>query len=478
MPPQIATVLFAVGIAGLFWLDRDSSVRPSKALWLPIIWLSEAGSRSLATWLDMGAPAEIPGQIPESSPFDQLVASTLMLLGAIVLIRRGRLVSSVLKASWPITLYFSFCLVSLLWSDFPGWGLKRWVRAMGDLIMVLIIVTDAQPTGALRRLFSRIGFVLLPASFLLMRYYPGLGTVYDPWGKSEITGVTTNKNSLGNLAFLMSLGALWQVLTLVRDRGEPNRARRLLAQCTLLALGIELLSIAHCATAVACSILGGGLMLFCSLPPIRQRSAAVHALVLLILLGGGLTSLLGGSAAITGALGRKPDLTGRTDIWKILIPIVPNPIGGAGFETFWVGPRVKTIMTLVGGYQMTNEAHDGYVEVYLNLGWLGLGLIGLILGQGYSMAVRVFRRDFALGALLTACVATAAVYGISEATFRMLGLEWVFLVLSVVVASRAASAGLGPSQSARPLAEPGFGAEENWPPILEVAGQQSWPCSQ
>ena len=81
-------------------------------------------------------------------------------------------------------------------------------------------------------------------------------------------------------------------------------------------------------------------MLATSLPLIRRRPAAVHALVLAILLVGGLTKFLGGNAAITEALGRKPDLTGRTEIWNILIPMVPNPIGGAGFETFWVGPRV------------------------------------------------------------------------------------------------------------------------------------------
>src|SRR6266478_2366812 len=111
MPPQIATVLFAVGIAGLFWLDRDGSVRTSKALWLPIIWLSIAGSRSLSAWLGMGLPLEIPGQPPPTSPLDQLAAATLILLGAIVLIRRARDVTRLLKANWPIVLYFSFCLV-------------------------------------------------------------------------------------------------------------------------------------------------------------------------------------------------------------------------------------------------------------------------------------------------------------------------------------------------------------------------------
>jgi len=455
MPPQIATLLFAVGIAGLFWLDRDDSVRTSKALWLPVIWLSISGSRSVAGWLGMGVPAEIPGQPPASSSLDQLVAATLMLLGVIVLLRRGRDVTSLLKANWPIVLYFSFCLVSLVWSDFPVWGLKRWARALGDLVMVLIVVTDAQPTAALKRLLSRVGFVLLPASVLLIRYYPELGTGWDPWGEGQqFTGVTTNKNVLGNLAFVLALGALWRVLSLIRDREQPDRRRHLLAQCTVLAFGIDLLFTAHCATATAGFILGVGLMLATSRPLFRHRPAAVHALVLAIVLVGGLTELLGGRAAITEALGRKPDLTGRTEIWRIVIPMAPNPIGGAGFETFWVGPRVARVFAMIGGLQMTNESHNGYIEVYLNLGWFGLGFIALILLQGYRKAVSAFRRDSALGALLLAYVVTAVAFNISEAGFRMLSVEWFFLLLSVAAANLAISLPEAASESGPELAAP------------------------
>jgi O-antigen ligase len=437
MSPTLALCVFVVGIAGLFYLDRDNSVHTSKALWLPIIWLSIAGSRSPFAWFGMGTAAEIPGQLPEASLPDQLLAGSLMLLGLVVLILRRKEVASLLKASWPIVLYFSFCLFSLLWSDFPTWGFKRWARALGDLVMVLIVVTDAHPSVAFRRLVSRIGFVLLPVSVLLIRYYPAIGSGWDPWGQAQqFTGVTTNKNALGNLAYLIGLGALWQMLNLIRDKEQPNRRRHLLAQCTLLAFVIYLLNTAHCATATACFIFGVGLMLALSLPLFRRSPAAVHALVLAILLGGSVMSLLGGRAAVAEALGRKPDLTGRTEIWKILIPMAPNPVGGAGFETFWVGPRVAQAYALVGGLDRINEAHNGYIEVYLNLGVIGLGLIVVFLGQGYFKAVRFFRRDPALGALLVAYVASAVTYNITEAGFRMLHLEWFFLLLAVVAANR------------------------------------------
>ncbi len=137
--------------------------------------------------------------------------------------------------------------------------------------MVLVIVTDAQPIAALRRLYSRVGFILFPFSVVLIRY-TDLGRGYDPDGTLN-TGVTTNKNSLGLIVFLVSLGALWHVRALFLDKKAPNRGRRLVAQSTLLIFGIVLLGMAHCATAVACFVLGGGLMLTTGLRSIRNAPA-------------------------------------------------------------------------------------------------------------------------------------------------------------------------------------------------------------
>jgi O-antigen ligase len=379
---------------------------------------------------------EIPGQLPPTSKLDQVFAGSLILLGVIVIARR-RDWMAVLKTGWPIVLYFAFCLASLTWSDYPEWGFKRWIRALGDVIMVLVVVTDAQPAAALRRLFSRVGFVLLPASILLIRYFPNLGRGWTIWGNVVVnTGVSTNKNSLGALVYLISLGTLWQLIVLLRDKTQPNRTRRLVAQGTLLYFGISLLHTAQSATSLACFVLGAGFMVVTARPFFRARPAAVNALMLGVLLAGGITVLLGGQAEAAAAFGRNSTLTGRTELWQQVIPLVPSAIGGAGFETFWVGPRVSEFYAIRGGLTFTNEAHNGYVEVFLNLGWLGVCLIALILGQGYRKTVSVIRRDPALGVLLAANVITVAIYSVTEAGFRILCLPWFFLLLSILAASR------------------------------------------
>ncbi|MGD0778721.1 MAG: hypothetical protein ABSC05_38570, partial [Candidatus Solibacter sp.] len=144
MSPHIALFICIVGIAGLFFLDRDTSVRNSKALWLPVIWLWIVGSRPVSVWFGIAPPADVDVQL-HGSPVDRFVFLVLLAAGIVVLIRRSSRTSALLKASWPILIYFAFCLLSVLWSDFPFIAFKRWTKAIGDLVMVLIVVTDAEP---------------------------------------------------------------------------------------------------------------------------------------------------------------------------------------------------------------------------------------------------------------------------------------------------------------------------------------------
>jgi O-antigen ligase len=326
--------------------------------------------------------------------------------------------------------------------------------------MVLVIVTDAQPIAALRRLYSRVGFILLPFSIVLIRY-TDLGRGYDPDGNPMNTGVTTNKNSLGLIVYLVSLGALWHVCTLLQDKEAPNRARRLVAQGALLTFGIVLLQTAHSATSIACFVLGAGLMLAASLRTIRSRPARVHALCLAILLAGALMLLFGGESLVTGALGRKSDLSGRTDIWRASIASADSPVFGTGFESFWNtnAHKVARNPALAGYLDMSNlvSAHNGYIEVYLDLGWAGVCLIALILISGYRRAAKAFRRDRQFGSLILAYIVTGAFYSITEVGFRVLGPSWIFLLLAVVSANGVA-AGLFGRKAGKILAPSGDAA--------------------
>jgi exopolysaccharide production protein ExoQ len=438
MNPTLASVICACGIAGFFYLNRDNSVRTSKALWLPVIYLWIIGSRSVSSWLGV-APTEGMSVQLDGSPLDARVFGVLLAAAIAVLIWRGKRVRIFLAANWPILIYFLYCLISVTWSYHSDVAFKRWIKALSDIAMVLVMATDGQPAAAFRRFIFRVGFLLLPASVLLIKYYGELGRGYTPDGEPMNTGVTTNKNSLGLVVLVISLGALWSVRALLTDKDAPNRGRRLVAQGGILAFGVALLKIAGSATCVACFILGGGLFLATSLTAMRSRPARVHALGLAIVLVGGLAMLSGGDAGVAHALGRKSNLTGRTEIWAAVIPAQSNPIVGSGFESFWISPDVQKVWrTLSGWWNVStalNEAHDGYIEIYLNLGWIGVCLIVLIFVTGYLHAVQALPRNPELGALPLTYVIVFTFYNITEAGFRSTGVAWVFLLWAVVTAN-------------------------------------------
>jgi O-antigen ligase len=434
-----ALLVCALVVWGLFRYDREKSTRTSKAIWLPVLWLSIIGSRPASAWLNIwfginfgSSGAGLDAQL-DGSPTDAAVLGVLLAAGMFVLGRRKSRVRCLLRGNFPVILYFTYCLASVLWSPFPEVAFKRWLKAIADLTMALIVVTESDPAASLRRLFSWVGFLLLPASILLIRY-SALGRGYDPDGHFMNTGVTTNKNSLGLITFLIALGALWSFIHAYRSRPRLERTRQLYARGALLALAVTVLMLAHSATSGACFILGGVLIVATHLPYVRQRRGRIHALVLTVLATGGAAILLGGESGVLHALGRDATLTGRTDIWRAVIPLCPNPLIGAGFESFWngFGDNVRGLSTFQRGI---NSAHNGYIDVYLNLGWVGLSLIAFILVGGYRRTVATFRRNPELAGLMLAFVATSAIYSVTEAGFRILTPTWICLLLAALAPS-------------------------------------------
>jgi O-antigen ligase len=436
MKPYLALLFLFVGVGYLFFLGRDSSVRTSRALWLCVFWFAINGSRPVTFWLTQSFQASVAVFYADDSSIDQIIAGSLILIGIIVLARRAD-VNLLLKQGWPIALYFAFCLISTVWAEFPVHSFTRWFKSLGDLLMILIVATDAQPGAALRRLFSYVAFLLLPASVVMQRYFPQLARKYDLSGSLMNTGVTTNKNMLGVLCFVLGLGVSYQILRLIIDKDLPNRSRQLFAQLTLLYCVISLLRMADSATSSACFFLGSVFMVACSFPWTRRRPAFIHTFVLSILICGGLVLLLG-KGAFSEAMGRSSDFHGRTQVWEFLLTRVPNSMVGAGFESFWYGSSLKSVWRV---FPLANEAHNGYLEVYLNLGLFGIALIALILFLGYLKAVASVKQDPSLGSLLVAFVLTATIYSITEAGFRMLAPIWLALILSIVVACRIARPG-------------------------------------
>lgn len=430
MPPPIAAALFTAGILGLFWLDRDKTARVSKALWIPLIWFAIACSRPVGAWLQMGSYIDTADQMQEGSPLDRLVWLVLLVFGLIVIAGRKRAGKSLLE-NRALLFFFLYCVVSFLWSDFPDVAFKRWIKAIGDVIMVLIVLTDREPVAAFNWFMSRLTYVLIPLSILFIKYYPSIGVSYFQWGgKANIGGVTTNKNSLGVISLYFGLWAFWRLLDVYRGRKAAGRTRHMVPYAVILGMVFWLFHASNSMTSLNSFLMGAILLVVAGTRMAVRRPGMVHALMVSMLVVTASVLFLGASPDVLRALGRNPTLTDRTEIWGVVLKFVQNPLLGTGFESFWLGPRLEKMWRLYWWHPQ--EAHNGYLEIYLMLGWVGIVFLGAVIASGYRTVFKGWRGN-TKNTLWLAYFFVGLVYNCTEAAFfRMQAVSWLFFLFAIV----------------------------------------------
>jgi len=437
--PLIATVVYALGIGGLFLLNRDREDRTSTALWIPVVWLLINSSRAVSMWLaaagitSLPPPTELEQQYLDGSPIDSAVYAALLVMGLIVLISRGRGAGALLRQNGLILLFFAYCALSIYWSDYPFVAFKRWIKAGGDLIMILIVLTDADPKAALKRLFSRGTFLLLPISVLLIKYYPDLGRHYNVWTWTPtVGGVTLGKNLLGMTTLVFGLTSVWRFFAAYKDVEDVGRWRKMIAHGAIMGTSVWLLWVAHSATSSSCFAMAGGLIAITSVPRLGEKRAVVHLLIGAMCCVAIFALFLAPEAGLVEGLGRDATLTGRTAIWQAVLRVSDSRWLGAGFESFWLGDRLEDVARITG--IKINEAHNGYLETYLNLGWVGVSLLAVLIVTGYRRVLAAFRREPETGRLMLAFFLVSVIYPFTEAGFRMMTPTWIAFLVAIMAA--------------------------------------------
>ena len=437
MPPTLAALVCLVAIVALMRWERDRASAISHAVWIPVTWLALAASREPSVWLSGLQGTGSPSDYLAGHPIDQLVFAGLIIGGLLTLMSRRDRTGWTIQANVPVLLFLAYGLLSVLWSDYPDVALKRWIRALGTVVMVLVVATDRDPAGAFRAVLTRTGFLLIPLSVLLIKYYPSIGRTYSGFtGTPHNIGVAGQKNSLGHLCLLVGLTNLWCLLALLRARGGLAVYKAIAAHAANLLLALWLLRQAGSATSAACFVLGAVVITLTAraranvLKPARLHLMLAGAVWITLL--GLLTNIVDGLAAM---LGREVTLTGRTELWDDVVALTTDPLLGTGFESFWLGPRAELLWNKFWWHP--NQAHNGYLEMYLNLGWVGVALLLLVLAWGYGQVVNALARDPELGRLKLTFFVVALLYNYTEAAFKAMHPVWIVFLLSMMVVPHA-----------------------------------------
>jgi exopolysaccharide production protein ExoQ len=411
----------------VLWQDGRGTSDRSWEIWLPTVWFMLAIAKPLSYWVSPGSFSQARLELDYSfgSPIDRLVLTFLMAAGMLVMLRRRVNWSELFRRNGMLFLVLAYMAVSILWSDYKAVALKRYLRSIGDVVMALIIVTDRNPTGAVKRMIGNAAFILLPLSIVMIKYFRILGVAYTWDGREMWVGVTSQKNSLGILCGITATFFVGEIIGSWRDR-IPVMKRAI--QVLFAFLGVHLLLGSRSATSLGAFLVGTALVVVSYALKNRERQIDKFYVILAV---GAIVLYFTMLERIVGAFGRDMTFTSRDVIWNELLQLGSrHPLVGIGYASVWIGQLGGELWSKLG----VNEAHNGYIEIYVQLGLVGLTLVAFMLAQSVANIRKKGEADFHSGVLSMAYLFMIIITNITESSLlRSTDMLWILcLCISIL----------------------------------------------
>jgi O-antigen ligase len=429
MQSLIALIIFSLFIIGLLIIDCRMTSNVSKALWVPLIWLAILASRPIGGWLSSVGTQALNQE--DGSPVDSIILLALISGAIVILFKRKLCWKEWLRTNTWLCLLFLYFGISIFWSDFPLISFKRWIRAVGSLTMILVVLSEDSPIISVKTLIRRCVYILIPASILLIKYYPDMAVSYNQFtGEEYLIGVTTDKNALGRLCIVSGIFLLWNILISADSNNFYNKKQNRFIDIILLFTTLWLLFKSKSSTSLACLAIGYFVLISLGVPLIRRNIRHIGSFIILTVFGFWIVEFSFNltESIVTNVLHRNMTFTDRTYIWNDLLDRCTNPLFGVGYDSFWLGKRFDFFMHK----HQVFEAHNGYLEAYAEVGITGLLLFMGFLSQTFWKAKKSLVLNFDYGRLRLILLFIFLFYNITEASYKITTLLcFVFVLVAI-----------------------------------------------
>ncbi|MEO5759167.1 MAG: O-antigen ligase [Mesorhizobium sp.] len=298
-----------------------------------------------------------------------------------------------LSSAWLPLLLAAYVCFSVFWSAAPGITARTAVQYFSHIACAYV----AARTISVRTL--TIG--ALAGIFVVLLYSLSVGhysaDVLD--GTFNFVGAFASKNQIG---FVASLGIYFSVVFLAfLRRGRLS----LIVTAPIVVLSAYLLAISHSATSIAS--VPAVLALVALLAMSKQLPRRYRRVVFVV--GAGLLVVvafvalnLGLMDFVLGIFGKDSTLTGRTYLWEQGWDAAQqSPVLGVGYAAYWV-QGFSEAERLWNEFYITTRSgfhfHNTYIEALVELGFVGAGLISLIIlrtlyGQVSAVVFRTWQAE-------------------------------------------------------------------------------------
>jgi exopolysaccharide production protein ExoQ len=358
---------------------------------------------------------------PEGDPRAQMFLVFCYLIVIAIALAHFRWTIAALRRNPAVAAIVALGFVSASWAESPDIVLRRAV-AIGGATLFGVVVAIRLTFAEQLRLFRWTNRLIAALSLALMAVSPHavLAVVGEGWA---IRGIFIHKNHAGAA---MALGFLMEWYF-----KESSARARLLRRIALVVFFVLLVA-SNSATSLVAVIATVFVVSCFNFLHVRCK-IPLPLIFAMVLIGSGAALALQDVAI--QMLGRNSDLTGRTELWSFVFAMIAKrPFFGYGLSGFWLGASEETLdaQKLLGWNPI--YAHNGYLEIALSLGVVGLSLVLYIIGTGLKRVLANPQMNQPAGNMWPiAFFIFVLVHNMGECTLLMQNsLEWSLCIATVI----------------------------------------------
>jgi exopolysaccharide production protein ExoQ len=310
-----------------------------------------------------------------------IIESGVYAVGALLVLTRWRRVAIAARRVWPLVALTLLAAISIAWSDAPMLTVRRSVFLLGSTL-IGIYLGERFSMEQLLRWLAQMLCVIIVASVILFCISPSSAIDYTAYNGAW-KGVTINKNTFG---WYMAIAVA--VLTLVRFRHF-----RWLRYVFLLSAAVLLLLSRSATSLVGCLLMVSFIPLWRVVRSGAKTRRLAYALILMATCAG-VYLIWAEQELLFRVLGRDSTFTGRTDLWALVVSAISrHPILGYGYGAFWSGMKAEVLNIYIASKWLPMGAHNGFLELCLAFGIVGLPLFLYFILRSFRMAKDYMRAN-------------------------------------------------------------------------------------
>ncbi|HKY19250.1 MAG TPA: O-antigen ligase family protein [Rhizomicrobium sp.] len=322
----------------------------------------------------------------DSNPATLLSALLVYTIALALLARRPGAVTETIQDNPLLIAIFALPVVSVIWSVDHGTSFRRAVALVMTGLYCVYLARRLSPDDFLRRLLLAL-FAGGVCSLIF--------TVIDPQHAIEHGAVNNGswKGVYGHKAILGRIAAVAVTVSIyVRPRFAWERAVRWATIAIFLFLAVQSQSRA------SWLMMGGGVCFMVLIAVMRNRRFS-SGIKLSAAFAVGLAAAAAGAVLfeqILAAFGRDDTFSGRTSLWEgaVAVASANHPVLGAGYRAFWTAAGAEGVRDYVQHWaRLPYHGHNGYLDIWLELGYAGLALFALFVVVSIGRLIRRLLRE-------------------------------------------------------------------------------------